>query len=261
MKLRRLSVVRALSMVVFGLGWATPSLANSTGMIGASGKADGFFCRNCHTGGIVPSVAFAGPRALEPGATGTYTFTVTSNALATQIGAGFNIAASSGTLGLVDPQTTRIELGEVTHSTPKPNDTSGNAVFSVTWKAPDVAGVYTLFGAGVSANLNDIRLGDAAARSTLEVFVGVSTPTPAASETPTPTATPSATPTHEPRACVGDCGDDGAVTVDEIITGVNIALGVAPADQCPQFDVTGDDQVTVDEILQAVNLALVGCPA
>jgi hypothetical protein len=35
--------------------------------------------------------------------------------------------------------------------------------------------------------------------------------------------------------CVGDCDDDGTVTVDEIVKGVNIALGELPLDQCPRL--------------------------
>jgi hypothetical protein len=49
------------------------------------------------------------------------------------------------------------------------------------------------------------------------------------------------------------------VTVDELITGVNIALGATPLSACPVFDPSGDGAVTVDEILQAVNNALNGC--
>jgi len=61
--------------------------------------------------------------------------------------------------------------------------------------------------------------------------------------------------------CVGDCNSDGEVTVDEIITGVNIALGTSALNTCFAFDGSGDGQVTVDEILTGVNNALVGCPA
>ncbi len=60
--------------------------------------------------------------------------------------------------------------------------------------------------------------------------------------------------------CVGDCNADASVTVDEIITGVNIALGTAAISSCDAFDSSGDGAVTVDEILTAVNFALVGCP-
>jgi hypothetical protein len=59
--------------------------------------------------------------------------------------------------------------------------------------------------------------------------------------------------------CPGDCGEDGAVTVDEVITGVNIALGSTDLEQCPIFDTSGDTMVTVDEIITAVNNALNGC--
>jgi hypothetical protein len=60
--------------------------------------------------------------------------------------------------------------------------------------------------------------------------------------------------------CVGDCGGDGQVSVDEIITAVNIALGNRDVQDCPAADANNDGQVTVDEIVTAVNNALNGCP-
>jgi hypothetical protein len=60
-------------------------------------------------------------------------------------------------------------------------------------------------------------------------------------------------------ACVGDCDGSGAVTVDELITGVNVGLGNLTIDVCPAFDSGGDGTVTVDELLQGVNAALNGC--
>ena len=71
--------------------------------------------------------------------------------------------------------------------------------------------------------------------------------------TPTPTATPT------PILCVGDCNADGAVTVDELVKGVTIALGTAALSTCPQFDLDGSETVTVDELIRAVNRALDGC--
>jgi hypothetical protein len=50
------------------------------------------------------------------------------------------------------------------------------------------------------------------------------------------------------------------VTVDEILTMVNIALGNEPLSDCGAGDGNGDHQITVDEILTAVNYALSGCP-
>lgn len=61
-------------------------------------------------------------------------------------------------------------------------------------------------------------------------------------------------------ACVGDCTNDRLVTVDEIITGVNIALGTGALERCRSFDDDGNRQVTVDELLVAVNSGLRGCP-
>jgi hypothetical protein len=51
------------------------------------------------------------------------------------------------------------------------------------------------------------------------------------------------------------------VTVNEILTMVNIALGNAPLLNCEAADANHDGQITVDEILTAVNNALNGCPA
>jgi hypothetical protein len=59
--------------------------------------------------------------------------------------------------------------------------------------------------------------------------------------------------------CTGDCGSDGHVTVDEVLTLVNIALGTANMTMCPAGDATHDGHITVDEILAAVNNALQGC--
>ena len=61
--------------------------------------------------------------------------------------------------------------------------------------------------------------------------------------------------------CVGDCDGSGDVSVNEIIIGVNIALGLAPATMCEAMDRNGDGMVSIDELLAAVNAALDGCPA
>lgn len=41
---------------------------------------------------------------------------------------------------------------------------------------------------------------------------------------------------------------------------VSVALGATPLNQCPAGDAGQDGSVTVDEILVAVNRALNGCP-
>jgi hypothetical protein len=60
-------------------------------------------------------------------------------------------------------------------------------------------------------------------------------------------------------ACVGDCGGDGAVTVDELVVAVTIALGSAGSERCTAVDVNADGAVTIDEIVGAVKAALEGC--
>lgn len=67
-------------------------------------------------------------------------------------------------------------------------------------------------------------------------------------------------PANAGTACVGDCNGDGSVTVDEIVTMVNIALGNSPIGSCPAGDSSGDGAITVDEIITATNNALSGCP-
>ena len=59
-------------------------------------------------------------------------------------------------------------------------------------------------------------------------------------------------------ACVGDCDGGGSVTIDELITLVNIALGNAQPSAC-QHGVPSGAEVNVALIIQAVNNALNGC--
>lgn len=49
------------------------------------------------------------------------------------------------------------------------------------------------------------------------------------------------------------------VTVDELLVGVDIALGNLAVNACPAFDLNGDGAITVDELLAAVDAALNGC--
>ena len=85
-----------------------------------------------------------------------------------------------------------------------------------------------------------------------QVFVAV---IPLEVETPSPTSTP----TPGSSMCVGDCDGSQAVTVDEILTMVNIALGNTDVSSCGAGDGNDDGSVTVDEIISAMNHALNGC--
>ena len=75
------------------------------------------------------------------------------------------------------------------------------------------------------------------------------------------TPTPNATPTPPPAAlCAGDCNGDGMVTVNELLTMVNIGLGTADVSTCRAGDTNVDGMITINEVLAAVNNALNGCP-
>src|SRR5262245_37450269 len=60
--------------------------------------------------------------------------------------------------------------------------------------------------------------------------------------------------------CPGDCAGDGRVAVNELVVGVNMALGNAPVQQCLSFDDNDDGRVAVNELVAAVANALLGCP-
>jgi hypothetical protein len=77
--------------------------------------------------------------------------------------------------------------------------------------------------------------------------------------TPTPTVT--GVPTGTVSACVGDCDDTGRVTVNELVRGVNISLGLQPLSSCESFDCQHNGMVGVNCLIQGVNNSLDGCPA
>jgi len=167
--------------------------ATSTGIIFNSGKQGGD-CNACHGGGSTPVVRFDGPMEVVAGEMATYIFSVESQA-GGQTRAGFNVAASAGTLGVVANQGEQLLVQELTHNSPKRN-VDRIASWTFTWRAPEILGPQTLFGAGNSVNFNNQSTGDRAARTTLVVEVVGANPT----ATPTPTATPppSQTPTEPP---------------------------------------------------------------
>jgi len=109
------------------------------------------------------------------------------------------------------------------------------------------------------------------------LMVAASTPSPGGSPTVDPipsatatllaTATTSAsatvatfTPTVPPPACVGDCNDNRDISVNELVTGVGIALGSLPLSACPAFECAAG-QVNISCLVAGVDAALNGCPA
>ncbi len=138
-------------------------------------------------------------------------------------------------------------------------DSDGNAIATVTSRAA------TSFAA--AANFVTLASGTAIVRIGFSsgvvdnftfTLAAVATPTP--SPTTTPTMAPTTTVLPTPVPCTGDCNEDAEVTIDELIVGVNLALGNALLSECPRFDGNADGTVTIDELVTAVNAALNGCP-
>lgn len=110
-------------------------------------------------------------------------------------------------------------------------------------------------GLAVSISVSD---GTIVVRNETPAATATATQTPTQTLTPTRTPTVTPTPTSTPRLCVGDCNDDQSVTVNELITMVDIALGNAQSSACPH-GVPSSSQVDIALILTAVNNALSGC--
>ena len=242
-------LVRRLLAAALLLCTALPAHARLGGIVG---RADlGCMDFQCHASSTVaaPTVRIEGPTQVDPGSQTAYRVVVVRND-PNQTAAGFNLAASDGELLAGDDPDVRVEENresgrdELTHRQPRESDANGESAWTVIWRAPATAGAAVLFAAGNSVNLDFTNEGDVDALAVLPVQVG-------AAATPTPTATP-------PPACAGDCNGDGTVAINELILGVNIALG-APAAGCPPIDANGDGEVAINELIAAVGRALSGC--
>jgi hypothetical protein len=83
------------------------------------------------------------------------------------------------------------------------------------------------------------------------------TATSTVSPTVTPTASASVTPTQ--AICPGDCNGDGFVTVNELVTAVDIGLEHQPMDVCSALDTDSNGEASINELIGAVESALEGC--
>jgi hypothetical protein len=59
--------------------------------------------------------------------------------------------------------------------------------------------------------------------------------------------------------CTGDCNRTGAVTLDEEISLVTMALEGASAAPCTAADPDDNDRITIEEIVAAVGKMIEGC--
>jgi hypothetical protein len=58
--------------------------------------------------------------------------------------------------------------------------------------------------------------------------------------------------------CIGDCNNDDVVAINELVTGVNVALGQEDLSACEAFD-DGSEDVSVNVLVKAVGNAIGGC--
>ena len=65
--------------------------------------------------------------------------------------------------------------------------------------------------------------------------------------------------TTDSGGCIGDCDASGVVTVDELVTGVRIALGQSGVETCGRLDTDANGSVGINELVAAVGAALNGC--
>ena len=147
---------------------STSALANSSGMVGNSGK-DGATrtCNACHMGGSAPTVTLSGPASLAAGATGEYTLVIKGGA---GVKAGMNVSVNSSTASLTAGTDSKKLSGELTHQSPK-TMTGGEARYTFSLVAPSAGGSLKLFASGNSVNGDGNTTGDMSASTSLDVTV------------------------------------------------------------------------------------------
>jgi len=61
------------------------------------------------------------------------------------------------------------------------------------------------------------------------------------------------------QSCMGDCNDDGRVTVDELVLGVDLAINGDPTNECPSITCLVGHGAAIPCLVIAVQNALYGC--
>lgn len=174
-----------LSIVLLGI--MTDVMADAGGRAGRSGAAAGRDCTGCHAAGAaVPTVTVNGPASVAAGTANSYTVTITGGPA---LGAGVDIAASTGTL-IVTDATTKLLRNEIVHSAPVPMP-AASVTFTFDWQAPTAGTTATINVAGLSTNGANDDLADGTATSSLSIAIGsggAQPPTPPAVQPPVPPA-------------------------------------------------------------------------
>ncbi len=63
----------------------------------------------------------------------------------------------------------------------------------------------------------------------------------------------------QPLPCAGDCNLDDRVTIDELVTGTNIAIGRKSIEACTALDGDADLRISIEELVSGVGAAMNGC--
>lgn len=171
----------AVMSSLFSLLFVPSTFAFSGGADTYSGLL-GSSCTQCHAGGAEPTVTMSGPETLAPSETGTYVLTVLSADVAVQSLAGMAAAVGNAQgieigafLNFESDLKVRPDQTAITHSGPKAMAADGIATFSFEYTAPSLAGTYTMYYVGNSANGNGNPAGDAAVEGTLNIVVSDAT--------------------------------------------------------------------------------------
>ncbi len=128
----------------------------SSGITGRTRKSgEGCTCHGTNpTSSVNPVIS--GPQTLSIGGKATYRLTISGGPL---VRAGTNIAASSGTLGVIAGSGLKKVGEELTHTSPKAPQ-GGTVTFDFEYTAPNTVGTVTLYASGNSVNLDGSTDGD-----------------------------------------------------------------------------------------------------
>jgi hypothetical protein len=152
----------------------------------------------------------------------------------------------------------RVIVTSLTYCTPSERATGSNALENLLKYGVFFNGLAQTPGLTVTPTATPTPTATGPTRTPTSARTATSTRTRTA--TPTATATVSPTQTDALPACPGDCDDDQMVAINELITGVSIAIERLPPSRCRAFDRNLNNQVEINELVAGVNAALSGCP-
>jgi chitodextrinase len=224
-------------------------------------------CGGCHNSpnDPAPTVTISGPTTVAPGATETYTLTVTpaDDGDSDALGGGLNVSATAGTFAAGTG--TRVATdGDLTQTDTKLVPLLDPVSWDYQWTAAATAGTQTMYGAGISVNLGNGANNDEWNVTTLEIVVQAAQNTPPTADPNGPyTGTVGSPVTFD--GSVSNDPDGTIVSYDWDFGDGNTGTGVSPTHTyaaAGTFDVTltvtdndgaTDTQATTATISDALN--------